>query len=198
MRKLLLFLICLSPVIVYAYNIFTIDIPSSYDLEIDGDNYLYKDNKSNTINIKVIDNEENKDVKKYNKEELDLFKNSFIKSLNNQVNNDGIAVEVKNYKIDKYGNYNAIFIDSIYHTNDKLGYLIYQRTYFITTKRKIFYITYTSNKEKEFNNLIKNNYSDTFVITNYDKLTFLKELMYFLILLLLISLILVIKHKKNK
>lgn len=154
MKKIILIItmfIFLTNVNAYENEKFKLDIPDTYKLNNDTPNiYVWQDKKSeNNITITLQENtEENTiNIEEYTEEELINYKDYLTTSLNKELEEYEVTVEVTNVKKEQINNYTAIEYDSMWPTKESIGYNFYQKGYIFTTKNYVVSLTFGSSKE---------------------------------------------------
>lgn len=154
MKKIILIItmfIFLTNVNAYENEKFKLDIPDTYKLNNDTPNiYVWQDKKSeNNITITLQENtEENTiNIEEYTEEDLINYKDYLTTSLNKELEEYEVTVEVTNVKKEQINNYTAIEYDSMWPTKESIGYNFYQKGYIFTTKNYVVSLTFGSSKE---------------------------------------------------
>lgn len=137
---------------------FKVDIPDTYKEEIN-EKSLYKWTKDNNYITITIDNNTNKyDILRYTEDDMKKYEEHIENSINEQLKEYNIKVDVKNVKKDKINNRNCIVYDTVWPTKESTGYDTYQKGYTFTTNNYIIMLTYSSDTEltdnEELNNII--------------------------------------------
>lgn len=154
MKKIILIItmfIFLTNVNAYENEKFKLDIPDTYKLNNETPNiYVWQDKKSeNNITITLQENtEENTiNIEEYTEEDLINYKDYLTTSLNKELEEYEVTVEVTNVKKEQINNYTAIEYDSMWPTKESIGYNFYQKGYIFTTKNYVVSLTFGSSKE---------------------------------------------------
>ena len=130
---------------------FKLDIPDTYKLNNETPNiYVWQDKKSeNNITITLQENtEENTiNIEEYTEEDLINYKDYLTTSLNKELEEYEVTVEITNVKKEQINNYTAIEYDSMWPTKESIGYNFYQKGYIFTTKNYVVSLTFGSSKE---------------------------------------------------
>lgn len=135
---------------------FKIDIPEGYKEEIN-ESSLYKWTKDdNYITITISNNTNKYDILRYTDKNIKEYEKYIEDSINKELEEYNIKVDVQNVKKDKINNRNCIVYDTIWPTKESTGYNTYQRGYTYTTNKYIIMLTYSSNKELDNNEEITN------------------------------------------
>lgn len=137
---------------------FKVNIPNTYKEEIN-EKSLYKWTKDNNYITITIDNNTNKyDILRYTDDDMKKYEKHIENSINEQLKEYNIKVDVKNVKKDKINNRNCIVYDTVWPTKESTGYDTYQKGYTFTTNNYIIMLTYSSDTEltdnEELNNII--------------------------------------------
>lgn len=137
---------------------FKVDIPNTYKEEIN-EKTLYKWTKDNNYITITIDNNTNKyDILRYTDDDIKKYEEHIENSINEELKEYNIKVDVKNVKKDKINNRNCIVYDTVWPTKESTGYDTYQKGYTFTTNNYIIMFTYSSDTElsdnEELNNII--------------------------------------------
>lgn len=137
---------------------FKVDIPDTYKEEIN-EKTLYKWTKDNNYITITIDNNTNKyDILRYTDDDMKKYEEHIENSINEQLKEYDIKVDVKNVKKDKINDRNCIVYDTVWPTKESTGYDTYQKGYTFTTNNYIIMFTYSSDTElsnnEELNNII--------------------------------------------
>jgi len=137
---------------------FKVNIPDTYKEEIN-EKSLYKWTKDNNYITITIDNNTNKyDILRYTDDDMKKYEEHIENSINEQLKEYNIKVDVKNVKKDKINNRNCIVYDTVWPTKESTGYDTYQKGYTFTTNNYIIMLTYSSDTEltdnEELNNII--------------------------------------------
>ncbi len=150
---------------------FKIEIPNGYKEEI-SEKGLYKWTKDdNYITITVSNNTQRYDILRYTEDDMKKYEEYIESSINKQLEEYNIKVNVNNVKKEKINNRNCIVYDTVWPTKESTGYDTYQRGYTYTTDKYIIMLTYSSNKEltnsEELNNIINSfNVLDNEIVYN--------------------------------
>ena len=154
MKKIILIItmfIFLTNVNAYENEKFKLDIPDTYKLNNETPNiYVWQDKKSeNNITITLQENtEENTiNIEEYTEKDLINYKDYLTTSLNKELEEYEVTVEVTNVKKEQINNYTAIEYDSMWPTKESIGYNFYQKGYIFTTKNYVVSLTFGSSKE---------------------------------------------------
>lgn len=154
MKKIILIItmfIFLTNVNAYENEKFKLDIPDTYKLNNETPNiYVWQDKKSeNNITITLQENtEENTiNIEEYTEEDLINYKDYLTTSLNKELEEYEVTVEITNVKKEQINNYTAIEYDSMWPTKESIGYNFYQKGYIFTTKNYVVSLTFGSSKE---------------------------------------------------
>lgn len=154
MKKIILIItmfIFLTNVNAYENEKFKLDIPDTYKLNNETPNiYVWQDKKSeNNITITLQENtEENTiNIEEYTEEDLINCKDYLTTSLNKELEEYEVTVEITNVKKEQINNYTAIEYDSMWPTKESIGYNFYQKGYIFTTKNYVVSLTFGSSKE---------------------------------------------------
>lgn len=137
---------------------FKVNIPDTYKEEIN-EKKLYKWTKDNNyITITIDDNTNKYDILRYTDDDMKKYEKHIENSINEQLKEYNIKVDVKNVKKDKINNRNCIVYDTVWPTKESTGYDTYQKGYTFTTNNYIIMLTYSSDTEltdnEELNNII--------------------------------------------
>lgn len=137
---------------------FKVNIPDTYKKEIN-EKKLYKWTKDNNyITITIDDNTNKYDILRYTDDDMKKYEKHIENSINEQLKEYNIKVDVKNVKKDKINNRNCIVYDTVWPTKESTGYDTYQKGYTFTTNNYIIMLTYSSDTEltdnEELNNII--------------------------------------------
>lgn len=137
---------------------FKVNIPDTYKEEIN-EKSLYKWTKDNNyITITIDDNTNKYDILRYTDDDMKKYEKHIENSINEQLKEYNIKVDVKNVKKDKINNRNCIVYDTVWPTKESTGYDTYQKGYTFTTNNYIIMLTYSSDTEltdnEELNNII--------------------------------------------
>lgn len=142
---------------------FKVNIPDTYKEEIN-EKKLYKWTKDNNyITITIDDNTNKYDILRYTDDDMKKYEKHIENSINEQLKEYNIKVDVKNVKKDKINNRNCIVYDTVWPTKESTGYDTYQKGYTFTTNNYIIMLTYSSDTELT-NNEELNNIIDSFTI----------------------------------
>lgn len=154
MKKIILIItmfIFLTNVNAYENEKFKLDIPDTYKLNNETPNiYVWQDKKSeNNITITLQENTEENiiNIEEYTEEDLINYKDYLTTSLNKELEEYEVTVEVTNVKKEQINNYTAIEYDSMWPTKESIGYNFYQKGYIFTTKNYVVSLTFGSSKE---------------------------------------------------
>lgn len=154
MKKIILIItmfIFLTNVNAYENEKFKLDIPDTYKLNDETPNiYVWQDKKSeNNITITLQENTEENiiNIEEYTEEDLINYKDYLTTSLNKELEEYEVTVEVTNVKKEQINNYTAIEYDSMWPTKESIGYNFYQKGYIFTTKNYVVSLTFGSSKE---------------------------------------------------
>lgn len=132
-------------------NYFKINIPEEYTEEIN-ESSLYKWTKDNNYITITIDNNTNRyDILRYTEDDMKKYEEYIENSINEQLKDYNIKVDVKNVRKEKINNRNCIVYDTIWPTKESTGYDTYQRGYTFTTDKYIMMLTYSSDSELDNN-----------------------------------------------
>lgn len=137
---------------------FKVNIPDTYKEEIN-EKSLYKWTKDNNyITITIDDNTNKYDILRYTDDDMKKYEEHIENSINEQLKEYNIKVDVRNVKKDKINNRNCIVYDTVWPTKESTGYDTYQKGYTFTTNNYIIMLTYSSDTEltdnEELNNII--------------------------------------------
>lgn len=137
---------------------FKVNIPDTYKEEIN-EKKLYKWTKDNNyITITIDDNTNKYDILRYTDDDMKKYEEHIENSINEQLKEYNIKVDVKNVKKDKINNRNCIVYDTVWPTKESTGYDTYQKGYTFTTNNYIIMLIYSSDTEltdnEELNNII--------------------------------------------
>lgn len=137
---------------------FKVNIPDTYKEEIN-EKKLYKWTKDNNyITITIDDNTNKYDILRYTDDDMKKYEKHIENSINEQLKEYNIKVDVRNVKKDKINNRNCIVYDTVWPTKESTGYDTYQKGYTFTTNNYIIMLTYSSDTEltdnEELNNII--------------------------------------------
>lgn len=137
---------------------FKVNIPDTYKEEIN-EKKLYKWTKDNNyITITIDDNTNKYNILRYTDDDMKKYEKHIENSINEQLKEYNIKVDVKNVKKDKINNRNCIVYDTVWPTKESTGYDTYQKGYTFTTNNYIIMLTYSSDTEltdnEELNNII--------------------------------------------
>lgn len=142
---------------------FKIDIPEGYKEEINEPN-LYKWTKDNNYITITIDNNTNRyDILRYTEDDMKKYEEYIENSINEQLKDYNIKVDVKNVRKEKINDRNCIVYDTVWPTKESTGYDTYQRGYTFTTDKYIMMLTYSSDSELD-NNTELTNLIDSFKV----------------------------------
>lgn len=142
---------------------FKIDIPEGYKEEIN-ESSLYKWTKDNNYITITIDNNTNRyDILRYTEDDMKKYEEYIENSINEQLKDYNIKVDVKNVRKEKINDRNCIVYDTIWPTKESTGYDTYQRGYTFTTDKYIMMLTYSSDSELD-NNTELTNLIDSFKV----------------------------------
>ena len=142
---------------------FKIDIPEGYKEEINEPS-LYKWTKDNNYITITIDNNTNRyDILRYTEDDMKKYEEYIENSINKQLKDYNIKVDVKNVRKEKINDRNCIVYDTIWPTKESTGYDTYQRGYTFTTDKYIMMLTYSSDSELD-NNTELTNLIDSFKV----------------------------------
>lgn len=142
---------------------FKIDIPEGYKEEINESN-LYKWTKDNNYITITIDNNTNRyDILRYTEDDMKKYEEYIENSINEQLKDYNIKVDVKNVRKEKINDRNCIVYDTVWPTKESTGYDTYQRGYTFTTDKYIMMLTYSSDSELD-NNTELTNLIDSFKV----------------------------------
>lgn len=142
---------------------FKVNIPDTYKEEIN-EKKLYKWTKDNNyITITIDDNTNKYDILRYTDDDMKKYEKHIENSINEQLKEYNIKVDVRNVKKDKINNRNCIVYDTVWPTKESTGYDTYQKGYTFTTNNYIIMLTYSSDTELT-NNEELNNIIDSFTI----------------------------------
>lgn len=142
---------------------FKIDIPEGYTEEIN-ESSLYKWTKDNNYITITIDNNTNRyDILRYTEDDMKKYEEYIENSINEQLKDYNIKVDVKNVRKEKINDRNCIVYDTVWPTKESTGYDTYQRGYTFTTDKYIMMLTYSSDNELD-NNTELTNLIDSFKV----------------------------------
>lgn len=142
---------------------FKIDIPEGYKEEINEPS-LYKWTKDNNYITITIDNNTNRyDILRYTEDDMKKYEEYIENSINKQLKDYNIKVDVKNVRKEKINDRNCIVYDTVWPTKESTGYDTYQRGYTFTTDKYIMMLTYSSDSELD-NNTELTNLIDSFKV----------------------------------
>ena len=142
---------------------FKIDIPEGYKEEINEPS-LYNWTKDNNYITITIDNNTNRyDILRYTEDDMKKYEEYIENSINEQLKDYNIKVDVKNVRKEKINDRNCIVYDTVWHTKESTGYDTYQRGYTFTTDKYIMMLTYSSDSELD-NNTELTNLIDSFKV----------------------------------
>lgn len=142
---------------------FKIDIPEGYKEEI-SEPSLYKWTKDNNYITITIDNNTNRyDILRYTEDDMKKYEEYIENSINKQLKDYNIKVDVKNVRKEKINDRNCIVYDTVWPTKESTGYDTYQRGYTFTTDKYIMMLTYSSDSELD-NNTELTNLIDSFKV----------------------------------
>lgn len=142
---------------------FKIDIPEGYKEEIN-ESSLYKWTKDNNYITITIDNNTNRyDILRYTEDDMKKYEEYIENSINQQLKDYNIKVDVKNVRKEKINDRNCIVYDTVWPTKESTGYDTYQRGYTFTTDKYIMMLTYSSDSELD-NNTELTNLIDSFKV----------------------------------
>ena len=158
MKKIFTMLIILLTLFAETLNIkalensyFKIDIPEGYKEEIN-ESSLYKWTKDNNYITITIDNNTNRyDILRYTEDDMKKYEEYIENSINEQLKDYNIKVDVKNVRKEKINDRNCIVYDTVWPTKESTGYDTYQRGYTFTTDKYIMMLTYSSDSELDNN-----------------------------------------------
>ena len=170
MKKIFTMLIILLTLFAETLNIkalensyFKIDIPEGYKEEIN-ESSLYKWTKDNNYITITIDNNTNRyDILRYTEDDMKKYEEYIENSINEQLKDYNIKVDVKNVRKEKINDRNCIVYDTVWPTKESTGYDTYQRGYTFTTDKYIMMLTYSSDNELD-NNTELTNLIDSFKV----------------------------------
>lgn len=170
MKKIFTMLIILLTLFAETLNIkalensyFKIDIPEGYKEEIN-ESSLYKWTKDNNYITITIDNNTNRyDILRYTEDDMKKYEEYIENSINEQLKDYNIKVDVKNVRKEKINDRNCIVYDTVWPTKESTGYDTYQRGYTFTTDKYIMMLTYSSDSELD-NNTELTNLIDSFKV----------------------------------
>lgn len=153
-------------------DIFKIDIPENFiEDKVEEKTNIYKwENKDNNIfhNIVItVDNNssENKyNIKHFNDEDISNYTKYIEESINNELKEFDIKVNVSNMKKETLNNNDILSYNTMWPTMNSLGYNTYQKGYIYTTNKYIVTLTYTSNSEINDNDETLSNIKNGFQI----------------------------------
>lgn len=132
-------------------NYFKLNVPDGYTEEIN-ESSLYKWTKDNNYITVTIDNNTNRyDILRYTEDDMKKYEEYIENSINEQLKDYNIKVDVKNVRKEKINNRNCIVYDTVWPTKESTGYDTYQRGYTFTTDKYIMMITYSSDSELDNN-----------------------------------------------
>lgn len=135
---------------------FKIDIPEGYKEEIN-ESSLYKWTKDNNYITITIDNNTNRyDILRYTEDDMKKYEEYIENSINEQLKDYNIKVDVKNVRKEKINDRNCIVYDTVWPTKESTGYDTYQRGYTFTTDKYIMMLTYSSDSELDSNTELTN------------------------------------------
>lgn len=135
---------------------FKIDIPEGYTEEI-SESSLYKWTKDNNYITITIDNNTNRyDILRYTEDDMKKYEEYIENSINEQLKDYNIKVDVKNVRKEKINDRNCIVYDTVWPTKESTGYDTYQRGYTFTTDKYIMMLTYSSDNELDNNTELTN------------------------------------------
>lgn len=142
---------------------FKIDILEGYKEEINEPS-LYKWTKANNYITITIDNNANRyDILRYTEDDMKKYEEYIENSINEQLKDYNIKVDVKNVRKEKINDRNCIVYDTVWPTKESTGYDTYQRGYTFTTDKYIMMLTYSSDSELD-NNTELTNLIDSFKV----------------------------------
>lgn len=145
-------------------NYFKLNVPDGYTEEIN-ESSLYKWTKDNNYITVTIDNNTNRyDILRYTEDDMKKYEEYIENSINEQLKDYNIKVDVKNVRKEKINNRNCIVYDTVWPTKESTGYDTYQRGYTFTTDKYIMMITYSSDSE------LNNNTELTDLINSFEVL----------------------------
>ena len=132
-------------------NYFKLNVPDGYTEEIN-ESSLYKWTKDNNYITVTIDNNTNRyDILRYTEDDMKKYEEYIENSINEQLKDYNIKVDVKNVRKEKINDRNCIVYDTVWPTKESTGYDTYQRGYTFTTDKYIMMITYSSDSELDNN-----------------------------------------------
>ena len=132
-------------------NYFKLNVPDGYTEEIN-ESSLYKWTKDNNYITVTIDNNTNRyDILRYTEDDMKKYEEYIENSINEQLKDYNIKVDVKNVRKEKINDRNCIVYDTIWPTKESTGYDTYQRGYTFTTDKYIMMLTYSSDSELDNN-----------------------------------------------
>lgn len=135
---------------------FKIDIPEGYKEEIN-ESSLYKWTKDNNYITITIDNNTNRyDILRYTEDDMKKYEEYIENSINEQLKDYNIKVDVNNVRKEKINDRNCIVYDTVWPTKESTGYDTYQRGYTFTTDKYIMMLTYSSDSELDNNTELTN------------------------------------------
>lgn len=158
MKKIFTMLIILLTLFAEILNIkalensyFKINIPEEYTEEIK-ESSLYKWTKDNNYITITIDNNTNRyDILRYTEDDMKKYEEYIENSINKQLKDYNIKVDVKNVRKEKINDRNCIVYDTVWPTKESTGYDTYQRGYTFTTDKYIMMLTYSTDSELDNN-----------------------------------------------
>ena len=132
-------------------NYFKLNVPDGYTEEIN-ESSLYKWTKDNNYITVTIDNNTNRyDILRYTEDDMKKYEEYIENSINEQLKDYNIKVDVKNVRKEKINDRNCIVYDTVWPTKESTGYDTYQRGYTFTTDKYIMMLTYSSDSELDNN-----------------------------------------------
>lgn len=159
MKKILLIMLLFIPTYVLAYenDYFSIEIPEGYkDLE-EGENiYTWKSDTLNELPSIIITTDSNsttskQDINNFSDEDLEKYKKQITETLNKSLTDYNLTVNVTSMEKEKINNYLCLTYVTEWPTEESLGYIMYQKSYVITTNSHITTVVYTTDSKEEIN-----------------------------------------------
>ena len=155
MKKILLIMtvFCLFSINIKAYEneYFKIELNEEFT-EIKTESGVYKwelKNKVDNIVITVTKNDSSTkhNIENYTEEDIEEYGKYLEDTINEELKEYNIIVDVSNIKKTKINNYIALEYDILWPTKESFGYDTFQKGYTITTTNYITAYIYTSDKE---------------------------------------------------
>lgn len=158
MKKIITIILLIITINIKAYEneYFTINIPNNFTQD-DTKVPIYKwTNKSNThenIVITVSKNDNHKQIKNYNSEDIINYEKYLKEQFDQKLKDYNVNIEVSNTKKEILNGIYNLNYDVYWPTKEAIGYDTYQKGYIFTINDFIFVYNFTSDKS-----LLDNNY----------------------------------------